>query len=222
MKFLPIVLACLSLSSPVCDYKIGSVIESDKFNHISLCSEGKIYRENIEIKVKNGENEIIVEPNVNMGYNPQIYVANFADNGLEQVLYSVESGGSGGYSFYQMFSFKGEKPQSLFDSEDFNPNIEASYIENNIIEINYEGKKLYLDSSNSGCQNKDDCTLYISSVNTIVPYFNIALDRYYLEIYQRIFGGYQANSFGYIVSLIEVNEDGYKTINIGVTSNFDY
>ncbi len=222
MKILPVILACLSLSSPLCEYKVGRLIESDKFNHVSLCSEGKLYRENIEIKVKGEENEIIVEPAVNIGYNPQIFIANFADNGLEQILYSVESGGSGGYSFYQIFSFKGEKALSIFNSEDFNPSIKASYIENDIIEIDYEGKRIFLDSSNSGCQNKEDCQLYISSVNSIMPYYNIALDRYYLEIYQKIYGGYQANTFGYIISLVEVNENDFKTINIGTTSNFSY
>ncbi len=222
MKVLPIILTCLSLSSPLCDYKVGRLIESDKFNHISLCSEGKLFRENIEIKVKGEESEIVAEPSVNVGYNPQIFVGNFADNGLEQVLYSVESGGSGGYSFYQLFSFKDEKVQSIFNSEDFNPTISATHLENDIIQIDYQGKILYLDSSSSGCQNKDDCSLYVSSVNAIMPYYNIALDRYFLEIYQRIYGGYEANNLGYIVSLVQVNEDGFKTINIGTASNFSF
>ncbi len=222
MKILPIVLTCLALNTPFCEYKMGNLIESNKFNEVSLCSEGKLFRENIEIKVKTDDGEIIVEPSVNIGYSPEIFVANFLNNGLEQVLYSVESGGSGGYSYYQMFSFKDGISQSVFNSEDFKPTIEARYLDNNIIEINFQGKILYLDSSTSGCQNKDDCNLYISDVNTILPYYNIALDRYYLQVLQRIYGGYEANNFGYITSLIEVNEDGYNIISIGTTSNFSY
>lgn len=222
MKILPIVLACASLAAPVCDYKVGNLIESNKFNNVSICSEGKLFRENIEIRVSNGSEEIVVEPSVNIGYNPTLFVANFLNNGLEQVLYSVESGGSGGYSFYQMFSFADERATSVFNSEDFKPNITASYKEENLIEIDYQGKKLYLDSSNSGCQNHDDCNLYISDVNTILPFYNIALDRYYLQVLQRIYGGYEANNFGYISSLLEINEDGFTTISIGTLSIFSY
>jgi len=100
MKILPIVLACASLAAPVCDYKVGNLIESNKFNNVSICSEGKLFRENIEIRVSNGSEEIVVEPSVNIGYSPNLFVANFLNNGLEQVLYSVESGGSGGYRFF--------------------------------------------------------------------------------------------------------------------------
>ena len=221
MKTLPIVLACISLSSPLCDYKVGNLVESDKYCNVSICSEGKLFRENIEIKVSNGGAEIIIEPSVSIGYSPSIFIANFLGNGLEQILYSVDSGGSGGYSYYQMFSLAGGKAKSVFNSEDFKPNLEANYIDNDIIEINYQGKKLYLDSSNSKCQNHDDCTLYISDVNSILPYYNIALDRYYLQILQRVYGGFEANTFGYVSSFVEVNESGYNIINISTLSTFE-
>ncbi len=221
MKILPILLTCASLASPFCDYKVGNLIESDKYNNVSICSEGKLYRENIEIRVTNEGEEIVVSPSVDIGYSPNIFIANFLNNGLEQVLYSVESGGSGGYSFYEMFSFYGGKAKSIFNSNDFNPTIEASYLENNIIQINYQGKTLYLDSSSSGCSTHEDCRLYISDVNTIFPYYNIALDRYYLQVLQKIYGGYEANNFGYITTYLEINDDGYKILNIGVSSNFN-
>ena len=220
MKILPLICMSLALASPACENKIGNLIEPSKFNNVSICSEGKLFRENIEIHVSNGDEVISVTPSVNIGYNPNITIANFLDNNLEQVLYSVESGGSGGYSFYEVFSFENSKAKSIFNSENFKPTIEARYLENGIIEINYQGKKLYLDSSSSGCSSREDCQLYISDVNTIFPYYNIALDRYYLQVLQRIYGGYEANSFGYITSYLEINEDGYKVISISATSNF--
>lgn len=221
MKVLPIVLACFSLTNPICDYKLGRLIESDRYCNISLCSEGKLFREDIEIIVKCDDSEIVVEPEVNIGYNPSIFVGNFLNNGLEQVLYSVESGGSGGYSFYELFSFKGKEGKTVFNSSDFSPTFDVSYIDNDIIKIEYQNKLLYLDSSFSACKGNEDCSLYVSDVNAIFPYYNIALDRYYLEVLQRIYGGYSANNFGYIVSYLEVNEDGYNIIDMGVISNFE-
>lgn len=219
MKTLPLILACLSLASPACDYKVGNLIESNKYSNVSICSDGKVLRENIIIKVTTGTDEIEVEPISNIGYSPTLFVANFLGNGLEQVLYSIESGGSGGYSFYEIYSFKDSEAKLVFNSADFKPTIEASYLSDNKIQIDYQGKALYMDASSSGC--KEDCTLYVTDVNTIFPYYNIALDRYYLQILQRVYGGYEANSFGYISSLVEINEDGYKILSVGTQSNFN-
>lgn len=219
MKILPLIIACSSLSSPICDYKVGRLFESDRYSNISICSEGELFRENIEIIVKSGTDELIVEPQANIGYNPSIFVANFLNNGLEQILYSVESGGSGGYSNYELFSFKSGKAERVFNSSDFKPHINASYFNDNLVDIDYQGKHLYLDASESGCQS-EDCTLYVSEVNTIFPYYNFATERYYLNVLQKVYGGYSANNFGYISSLLQIEEDGYKIINVGTLSNF--
>lgn len=220
MKILPIILTCLALNSPVCDYKIGNLIESDRYANVSICSEGKLFKEDIEIKVNYNGEEIAVTPQVNLGYSPTIFVGNFTNNGLEQVLYSVDSGGSGGQSFYQMFSFEDGKGKSIFNSNDFNPKIEYYFTNDNLVEINYLNKKLYLDTSNSKCQ-KEDCSLYLTGVNYILPYYNIALDRYFLQVFQRLYAGYSANTLGYVTTLVEVNENDVKTINIGTLSNFE-
>ena len=70
--------------------------------------------------------------------------------------------------------------------------------------------------------NENDCEIFISSVNSILPYYNISLDRYYLQVLQKVYGGFTANNYGYISSLLQINEDGYDIINIGILSNFDY
>ncbi len=220
MKILPVILTCLALNSPVCDYKVGNLIESDRYANVSICSEGKLFREDIEIKVSYQGEEISVVPQVNMGYSPTIFIANFTDNGLQQVLYSVDSGGSGGQSFYQIFSFEGGQGKSIFNSNDFNPKIEYSFVDVNLVEINYSNKKLYIDTSNSQCQ-KEDCSLYLTGANYILPYYNISQDRYFIQVVQCLYAGYSANTLGYVTTLLEVGENDVKTINIGTLSNFE-
>ncbi len=200
----------------------GFLVEKDKLSFATIVSEGELFKEDIEIKITTQGDELVISPNVDYGYGPELFIGNFLNNGFDQLLYSVGSGGSGGYSFYQLFSLKGGQTKTLFDSQDFSPVISASHQIDDVIKIDYQGKLLYLDSSNSGCKNKDDCSLQISSVNAILPYYNIELGRYYLQVLQRIYGGYQANTFGYITTLLEVNSDGVHTVNIGTLRNFEY
>ena len=222
-KIIPMIISCMLLGSPTISLNnSGFLVENNKVSNVSIKSNGSNFQEDIEIVVETAGNELVFSPEHNEGYDPSLFIGNFLDNGLDQLLYSVNSGGSGGYSYYQLFSLKNNEIKELFNSDDFNPLISASYIENDIIEIDYQGKKLYIDSSFSGCESKEDCSLYISSVSAIFPYYNIDLDRYYLQVLQRIYGGFSANNYGYILSLLSISEDGYNVINIGTLSNFEY
>lgn len=216
MKFFPIILSCLSIFSPINEEKAGNLIETDKISTVKICSEGKLCHENIEIVISTGEEKIIIEPNVNIGYNPQIFIADFCNNGLEELMYSISN--NDGNNFYQIFSFKDGKTNCLFDSENFNPTIEVSYLDNNIIEINFQGKKLFLSNPSSEYCNHDDCQLQISEIKYISPYYSTLTNKCYLQIMQSVYGGYSANCFGYISSLIEIKEDGFNIVNVGTSS----
>ena len=115
----------------------------------------------------------------------------------------------------------GNKIVQTYKSNDFSPIISAQYIGKDIIEIDYQSKKLYMSYSNEGCID-NNCDINISPVNAILPFYNISLNRYYLQVLQKVYGGYSANNFGYVVSMLQINEDGYDVINIGVLSNFEY
>ena len=217
MKVLPIILTCLALNCPINESKFGNLIDENKISTVKICSEGKLFQENIEIEVSSGEEKIFIEPSVNIGYNPQIFIANFLDNKLEQVFYSIEDNDN--KNFYQIFSFNSGKAVCLFDSDNFKPTIEASYSDNNIIKISYQGKQLFLNNPSSDLCNHDDCLLNVSEVLTAIPYHNTRQDKYYLQLLQSVYGGYEANCFGYISSFIEIKEDGFTIISVGTSSN---
>lgn len=225
MKFLSLFLLTALAFNPLkfcLDSDSGFLVEDDKILAVKIKSDGENYKQNITIEIENGDETIILKPIANSGYNPNVFIANFLDNGFEQLLYSVESGGSGGYSFYELYSLN-DGTQLLFNSQDFNPTITAKEYNENIIELNYQGQKLYLDSSMSKCdQVTSDCSIEVVSVNTILPFYNIALDRYYLQVLQPVYQGYRANNLGYVSTILQINEDGYDTINIGILKNFEY
>ena len=222
MKWKSIFLALLTMISPVnlskCD-EYYFLVENNIPSEVKIIYDGENFKENIEIRVQTLEETLYIYPKHDSGYDPNVYVYNFLNNGLEQIFYSVLSGGSGGYSFYEIFSIKDGKIKEIFNSDNFNPNIDAFY-EGEKVVIDYQGELLYLDGSNSSCQ--EDCSLNISSVNTILPYYNIQLNKTFLMVLQKVFAGYSANNLGYISSLLEIDEDGYKIISFGTLSNFSY
>ncbi len=224
MKVISLLLSSLISISPlsVCeDKQTGFLVDSDRPSIVCVHGNGDNYKENISIDIDTFGNKINIIPQNDSGYQPKVFIGNFLDNGLEEMLYSVESGGSGGYSFYEMYSLKNGESNLIFNSNDFSPIISAQYIGKDIIEIDYQSKKLYMSYSNEGCID-NNCDINISPVNAILPFYNISLNRYYLQVLQKVYGGYSANNFGYVVSMLQINEDGYDVINIGVLSNFEY
>lgn len=207
----------MSFNTAFLPYNHGCLFESNQIAYVEIQSEGDNYKENIILEVKNGEKIIEIKPIANSGYNPNVFVANFLNNGLMQILYSVESGGSGGYSFYEIYSLD-KGCNLIFNSQEFNPTMSAKILDG-IAVINYQGNNLYIEISQE--QNVSD-EIFISPINAILPYYNIALDRFYLQILQPIYVGYRANNIGYIQILLEINYLNYKIINIGTLSNFDY
>lgn len=225
MKCLSLFLLALSLTNQLAYKCIDSkdcqfLINQNTPSYVSLESSGENFKEDITIIVETGEDKISITPDYNEGYNPSIYIAPFLSNGLSQILYGVESGGSGGYSYYEIYSLANGNLRKIFDSGDFNPNISASY-QGSLVEIDYQGKLLHLDASNSVCQ-QEDYTLNISSINTIFPYYNLSTRQEYLMILQKVYAGFSANNLGYIASLVEITDEGYKIISVATASNFNY
>lgn len=224
MKIISFAISTLMAIMPmsVClDEQTGFLVDSDRPSIICLTGKGDNFKEDITIEINTLGEKVLIEPIHNSGYQPKVLGGNFLNNGLEQLLYSVDSGGSGGYNFYELYSIKNGEGVLIFNSDNFLPIVSAKYINEDIIEIDYQGQKLYMGYTGESC-NENDCENFISSVNSILPYYNISLDRYYLQVLQKVYGGFTANNYGYIFSLLQINEDGYDIINIGILSNFDY
>lgn len=54
------------------------------------------------------------------GYNPRTLLCDFTHDGVLDILVSIDSGGSGGFGFFYIFSFRNNQVQPLFDNESFN------------------------------------------------------------------------------------------------------
>jgi hypothetical protein len=56
----------------------------------------------------------------NAGYNAMIFLGDFSKDNIWDILVSNQSGGSGGYGFFYIYSFINNIPRLLFDFEKYN------------------------------------------------------------------------------------------------------
>ena len=215
------IFACALAISSSCSFAgSGFVFDGWKISQIYICSSAQSgFQENISLKFVTGGEEKEVVPNVNGGYNPSVFLGDFLGNGLNQIFYSVESGGSGGYSFYQLYSGENGEISSIFDSQNFNQNIPAT-MQGDIISIEYSGQTLLLDASKNDLSGAREVA--ISPVNTILSVYSTAFDRYQMLVYQKVYIDYTANNVGYVTTLLDFSTGQANIVSVGVTLNFDY
>lgn len=210
----------LAISSSCSFVGSGFVFDGWKLSQIYICSSAQSgFQENISLKIVTGNEEKEVVPNANSGYNPSVFLGDFLGKGLNQIFYSVESGGSGGYSFYQLYSGEDGEISSIFDSQNFNQNISAT-MQGDIISIEYLGQTLLLDASKNDLSGAREVA--VSPVNTILPVYSTAFDRYQMLVYQKVYIDYTANNVGYVTTLLDFSTGQANIVSVGVTLNFDY
>ena len=150
MKLLSLILPCMLAATPVCEFQgSGFLIDEWKISQVYVSSQNQSeYKEDVIIKVKTGAEEICIVPTVNYGYDPSVFLGDFVGNGLSQIFYSVNSGGSGAYSAGQVISLQGGETKIIFDSENFK-NTAVGKLNENIVKIEYKNQNYYIDATNA-------------------------------------------------------------------------
>ncbi len=198
----------------------GFLIDNQQVSQVYICTQNKSqFKENISIKVKTGDEEIRIVPTVNYGYEPSVFLGDFIGNGLNQIFYWVNSGGSGAYSSSQVISLQNGKQITIYDSENFKNTAKAE-LRDNLVQIKYLNNNYYLDASFADLsENKN---VYISDVNTVMPVYNGGLGKYQIMQFQKVYIDYTANNIGYLTSIIDLTLDGWNIVSVGTLSNFGY
>jgi hypothetical protein len=180
----------------------------------------------ISIIIKDGKNghtyPIILKEN--MGYNPTLNLYNFTNENMDNIFVAIDSGGSGGYGYYYIYSFKNNTVTEVFSSESFSNtyNYVVKYKDNYKVEvINKTLKKSFLiDISNKGKEYletiynnngtlKKDINGYVLALNNLYP-VDINRDGVF-ELYalQRVIGLYGADTLGIIITPLYFNKNGF-------------
>ena len=197
----------------------GRVLSADTVSKIVLSGSAQKdspYVTDITIEIyegKEGAPAVQIRPPVDSGYNPRLMAESFTGNGLDQIFLGIESGGSGGYGYFYVFSAQGGSSSVLFDyskfSEEnryrahfadcyklkvFSKRTKQAFC----LDISGRPKEYLGEIYNADGTLKAKRTANVSTVNTVFPYFNSAMGRFELSIYQRITGLYNADLLGYI------------------------
>ena len=179
--------------------------------------------QNIEIKVFDNDNNLLYSfvPTINYGYSPKLTPLDFIGNGLQQIFYSADSGGSGGYGFYYVYELSDTGYKTLFDFEEFSQNNQYSgtFLDNYRAEIKTNTTTYLLDVSNMDefykdkIYNKDGTVkepeIDIGLVNTVFPVFNPTQNIWFLQIYQKATAVAQVNVLGYVVNELQYENNQF-------------
>lgn len=182
--------------------------------------------ENIAILIQDGKTHKYtrIPLKENMGYNPTVFLADFNRDNIDDIFVSIDSGGSGGFSYDYVYSFVDNIPRLLFDSEEASQELKyqvhfRDYYKVEVI-CDTLKKRYILDISDKGEEYlseiyNPDGTLK-TQIDTpflgeVIPQGNVypvdyQRDRMYdLNLIQRIIGKYNADTLGTVQTIFEWN-----------------
>ncbi|MCM3758485.1 VCBS repeat-containing protein [Sporosarcina aquimarina] len=166
---------------------------------------------------------VSLNENGNSGYNPTVFLGDFTGDGILDILISIDSGGSGAFTFDYVYSFVNNEAKKLFDFDQYNEQNQYTVTYMDFFKVNVHspatGKSYLLDISGRGAE-------YLSQIyyqngkleqpvtgmaDGVSGFYPVDLDRdgvYEIQAYQQISGLYHADSFGYIINTLKW--DGQK------------
>lgn len=156
----------------------------------------------------------------NAGYNPTIFLGDFTNNRINDILISIDSGGSGGYAFYYIYSFINNIPKVIFDFENFNEEYKYDVIYKDyyevevkrknetrkyIINIKYKGNEYLSEIYYKDGKLKEPIEGWVNPLGGLYPIDFQRDGTYELYASQSIAGRYNADGLGYVQTSLEWN-----------------
>ena len=192
--------------------------------------EGSPFYDNITLGIRDGRtNQVYTVPlESNSGYSPTIFVGDFTEDGVEDILININSGGSGGLTFNYIYSFLNNIPRKLFDYNQFNEEYKykVNYKDNYKVEVISEkvGKQYILDISYKDKEYlseiyDDSGKLKESIEGDVIPLgglFPIDVNGdgvYEAMAVRRISGRYNADGLGYVQAYLKWNGKTFEVFN---------
>ncbi|WP_166239902.1 VCBS repeat-containing protein [Paenibacillus turpanensis] len=169
----------------------------------------------------------------NAGYHPSLFLGDFTGNGVDDILISIATGGSGGTMVHYMYSFLGNTPQLLFDSGVYNEQykykviyqddykVKVTSLRNNNtfrIDISGRGTEYVGDLYDEGGKLKSPVEGFVNPISGLYPVDFDSNGVYELLAYQKIAGRYNADTLGYVLNTLawRDREFGLQNQNVAI------
>jgi hypothetical protein len=178
------------------------------------------YVDNISVVIEDGYsgNTSIITPDFNAGYKPRLFLGDFTADGVEDIKLSMDSGGSGGYGYFYIYTFINNTPKEIFNFDRYNTiyQYKVDYIDLYRVAVyNINHDKLFiLDLINKGneyiSQYYDEFGMLrkpiqgeVLAIGALVPFIqNEEINTYELLALQRIIGPINSDTLGYIENVL--------------------
>lgn len=167
----------------------------------------------------------------NAGYNPTIFLGDFTGNGVDDILISIATGGSGGIMYHYIYSFVGNTPQLLFDFNVYNEQYqyEVTYQDHYKVEVvsKINNKKYLIDISTRDAKYlneiydvngklKRPITGFVNPLSGLYPVDFDSNKVFELLAYQKVAGRYNADSLGYVLNTLGWKDNRFVLQNQNV------
>ncbi|MGG0643551.1 VCBS repeat-containing protein [Sporosarcina gallistercoris] len=185
------------------------------------------YLQQITLHIQDGATNkvhtIALNEEGNSGYNPTLFLGDFTGDGILDILVSIDSGGSGAFTFDYVYSFAKNQAEKLFDFEQYNKQNQYTVTYQDYFKVNVHspatGKSYLLDISDRGAEYLSQIYFQNGKLKQPVQgmadgvsgFYPVDMDRdgvYEIQAYQQISGLYHADAFGYIINTLKW--DGHK------------
>jgi len=206
------------------DWKTGDVNGDGVLDTVYLYGQldgsPGIYADNITLVIKDGwsNKSTSVQLENNAGYNARLFLGDFDQNNIADIMVSIDTGGSGGYGLFYIYSFRDNLLQEIFNVDKYNYDyaFEVNYAD--YYKVRVESARLNLlfiiDVSEKGLDylsqyyDKDGLlikpvqgeVLDLGALNPIIT--NTPSYNYDLLALQRIIGTTNADTLGYVENLL--------------------
>ncbi len=183
--------------------------------------------QNMALGIRDGATGISVSIPLknNTGYDPILFLGDFTGDGINDILITIPTGGSGGITNNYIYSFVNNEPRLLFDSDVFNQayQYDVTYKDNYKVEVfsKRNNTRYLIDLSlrepdylneiyDANGKLKTPVSGWVDPISGLYPIDFAFDDVYDLIAYQQIAGTYHADSLGTIQNRLKWN--GYMFI----------
>ena len=164
----------------------------------------------------------------NVGYSPALFLGDFTGNGVDEILISSNTGGSGGIMNYYIVSYLDNKPMLLFDFEVYNNLYEYTITyrdyykvevlsklnnEKYIIDLSLKGMDYLNEIYDSRGKLKQPISGFVNPLSGLYPIDFDGNGVYELLAFQKIAGRYNADSLGFIQNTLGWKDNRFELQN---------
>ncbi|MFR5102790.1 MAG: hypothetical protein ACLTE4_09600 [Christensenellaceae bacterium] len=189
-----------------------------------LSGTGGPFMKELRIEVSKGNKRVcVITPPKDYGFSPAIQIYNFSEN-EPFLFYSAQSGGSGGYGFYNVYRLKDDKCTLVYDEAcDSRANVfSARFAEGYkmcvrnestngelMVDVSYMPPEFREKIFFSDCRPKGE-KVNINPVSVVFSYYNSSVGLYQLMTFRSVTAVAEVNRLGYIVQNLEFSEGAFR------------